>query len=113
MAMNQGIRSRNVRHTTAPKVEPRAKRVREQRVGQIGTMMGDHVTNKDSTGYRPGPLYGGRGYNAPYGITDPVKAVGVGGGRTLYGQSGSQGCHGQPAAGNPPPNRQRDALENE
>jgi hypothetical protein len=100
---NQGYQSRNVRRTVAPKVEPRAKAVREQRVGQIGTAMGDHVTNKDSTGYRPGPLYRGAGYNAPYGITDPVKAVGVGGGRVNYGQSGSQGCHGQPASGNPPP----------
>ena len=28
-----------------------------------------------------------------------VKGGGPGTGRTLYGQSGSQGCHGQPAQG--------------
>jgi hypothetical protein len=95
----------------APKVEPRAKAIREQRVGQLGNMMGDHVTNRDSTGYRPGPLYSGKGYNAPYGITDPVKAVGVGGGRTIY-KTGSQ-CQTGTNPGNPRPNTQRDALEQE
>jgi hypothetical protein len=37
---------------------------------------------------------------------------GCGTGRTIYA-CGSQGMQGQPAAGNPPPNRQRDALEQE
>jgi hypothetical protein len=42
-----------------------------------------------------------------------VGGGGCGTGRTLYGQSGSQGQHGSVNPGNPPPNRQRDALENE
>jgi hypothetical protein len=76
-------------------------------------MQGDHITHgKSSTGYRGEDLVRGKGY-MPVGPTDNVKAVGVGGGRTNYGQSGSQGCHGQPAPGNPTPNMQRDALENE
>jgi hypothetical protein len=34
-----GLHSRQVVHSKAPKVEPRARQVREQAVGQIGTMM--------------------------------------------------------------------------
>ena len=93
--MNKHVESR------APKAEPRANRVREPAVGQIGGSYGDHVTNKGETGWRPGSLYGGRGYEPPGMISDPVKAVGVGGGRTIY-KSGFQDQHGQPAQGNPP-----------
>jgi hypothetical protein len=74
-------------------------------------MMGDHVTNKDSTGYRPGPLYGGRGYNNPVGPTN-MALSGPGAGRTVM-KSGSQCMTGTPDRGNPPPNRQRDPLNNE
>jgi hypothetical protein len=45
-------------------------------------------------------------------ISDPVKAVGVGGGRTIH-SCGSQGSHGAPNPGQPRPNRYRDALEQE
>jgi hypothetical protein len=93
-----GLHSRNVRHTTAPKVEPRSHRVREPAVAQIGGNYGDHVTRGGSTGWRPGPLYGGKGYSNPVGPTN-MALSGPGAGRTLHGQSGSQGCHGQPAQG--------------
>jgi hypothetical protein len=92
----------------APKAEPRANRVREPAVAEIGGNYGDHVTNRGETGWRPGSLYGGRGYSTPVGPTDNVKAVGVGGGRTVM-RSGQQAMTGQPAAGNPPPSG-RDTL---
>jgi hypothetical protein len=96
-----GLHSRTVKHTTAPKVEPRARAINPSAVNQLGNFVGDHVTNRDSTGYRGEPLVRGPGYNAPLGITDPVKAVGVGGGRTIY-KTGYQDQHGRPAPGNPP-----------
>jgi hypothetical protein len=45
-------------------------------------------------------------------ITDPVKAVGVGGGRQIH-SCGSQGTWGSPNPGSPRPNTQRDAAEQE
>jgi hypothetical protein len=85
-------------------------------VAQIGQSQGDHITNKSDTGYRGERLHNDRSFQpVPFGNTVALN-VGKGGpgtGRTLYGQSGSQGCHGQPAAGSPPPNRQRDAAEGE
>jgi hypothetical protein len=98
---NQGISSKNVRHVTAPKAEPKAHRVREAGVGQLGQKQGNHITNKDSTGYRGEKLYGGPGYMPPVGPTNNVAACGVGGGRTVY-KTGSQDMHGQAASGNPP-----------
>jgi hypothetical protein len=102
---NKHVKSR------APKAEPRANRVREPAVAQIGGSYGDHVTNKGETGWRPGSLYGGRGYEPPGMISDPVKAVGVGGGRTIY-HCGSQEQYGT-NPGNPRPNPQRDAFKQE
>jgi hypothetical protein len=98
MKGNQGYQSRNVRHTSAPKVEPRAKRIREPAVAQIGGNYGDHTTNKGETGWRPKSIYGGAGYSNPVGPTN-MALSGPGAGRKLYGQSGSQGCHGTPAQG--------------
>ena len=99
------------RHTTVPKVEPRSKRVREPAVAQIGGNYGDHITNKSSSGWRPGPLYGGKGYNNPVGPTN-MALSGPGAGREVL-RSGGQGTHGNVAPGNLPPNMRRDALENE
>jgi hypothetical protein len=107
-----GYGSRTVRHVTAPKREPRSNRVREPAVAQIGGNYGDHTTNKGETGWRPGPLYGGKGYATPVGPTDNVAACGVGGGRKVYA-SGSQGTQGSVNPGNPRPNTYRDALEQE
>jgi hypothetical protein len=54
-------------------------------------MVGDHVTQQ--------------GLNVGKG--------GCGTGRTLYGQAGSQGTHGATNPGEPRPNAQRDALDND
>jgi hypothetical protein len=72
----------------------------KQNLAQLGALVGDHITHKGSTGYRGEELVRGKGYAPPAGPTDNVKAVGVGGGRTVYG-CGSQDQHGQPAQGNP------------
>jgi hypothetical protein len=98
-----GLHSRNVRHTTAPKVEPRSHRVREPAVAQIGGNYGDHVTRGGSTGWRPGSIYGGAGYSNPVGPTN-MALSGPGAGRTVM-KSGSQ-CQTGPVAGTPrPPGR--------
>jgi hypothetical protein len=81
-------------------------------VSQYGGAQGDHITNKSGTGYRGDAVEAGRGYKAPGMISDPVKAVGVGGGRTIH-SSGSQGAHGSVNPGNPRPNPRHDALEQE
>ena len=90
MSHDQGIRSKHVTHRTAPKQEPRAKRIREPAVAQIGGSYGDHVTNTKGpgTGWRPGPLYRGAGYNNPVGPTN-MALSGPGAGRTVM-KSGSQ-----------------------
>jgi hypothetical protein len=60
------------------------------------------MTNvKGTTGFTGERLDGGRGYATPKGISDPVKAVGVGGGRTIH-SSGSQSTHGSVNPGNAP-----------
>jgi hypothetical protein len=86
-------------------------------VAQLGQHTGDHTTNRPgSSGYRGEPLHNNRNFNPVKFGNELAQNVGKGGpgtGRTLYGQSGSQGCHGQPAAGNPRPNTYRDPLENE
>jgi hypothetical protein len=84
-------------------------------VNQIGAMYGNKVTHmKGTTDFRGERLHNDRSFQPTKFGNEVALNVGKGGpgtGRTLYGQSGSQGCHGQPAAGNPPPNRQRDPLE--
>jgi hypothetical protein len=49
-------------------------------------------------------LYGGRGYEPPNMISDPVAAVGVGGGRTIY-KTGTQDQHGNVAGSSKPSGR--------
>jgi hypothetical protein len=86
-------------------------------VAQLGQHVGDHTTNRPgSSGYRGEPLHQDRSFQPVKFGNEVALNVGKGGcgtGRTLYGQSGSQGTHGSVNPGNPPPNRQRDALENE
>jgi hypothetical protein len=84
----------------------------------LGAMQGSHVTER---GGRESSYRGERLHN-PERDFQPVKFgnelalnVGKGGcgtGRTVYA-TGSQGTQGNVAAGNPPPNSQRDPLENE
>jgi hypothetical protein len=108
-----GFGSSNVRHTSAPKVEPRARGINPSAVNELGNLVGDHATHSaKSTGYRGEPLIRGPGYNNPQGPTN-MALSGPGAGRTLHGPSGSQGCHGTPNPGNPTPNPRHDALENE
>jgi hypothetical protein len=107
MKGNQGISSRNLRNTNAPKTEPRARAVSPGGVAQLGNKVGSHVTNQGDTGYRGENLIGKRGYEPPGMISDPVKAVGVGGGRTIH-HCGSQDQHG-PVAGTTKPSG-RDIL---
>ena len=110
-----GIGMNKVVHRPHGKTEPFARTMRVEGVGQLGQKQGSHITSEkgeSDTGYRGEKVRGGPGYNPPLGITDPVKAVGVGGGRTIH-SCGSQGLQGSVNPGNPPPNRYRDALEQE
>jgi hypothetical protein len=93
-----------------------SREVRPGGTNSPGSSYGSHVTNQSDTGYRGPKFYGDKSFQpVPFGneVALNVGKGGCGTGRTLYGQSGSQGQHGTPAAGNPPPNAQRDALENE
>jgi hypothetical protein len=81
-------------------------------VAQWGALVGNHATHQGkSSNYKGDPDFTRRGYSPPQGPTDNVKAVGVGGGRTIYA-SGSQ-CQTGTNPGNPRPNPRRDALEQE
>jgi hypothetical protein len=101
------------RDVRAPKTEPKSHARNPAHVAQWGALVGNHATHQGkSTPYKGDPDSTRKGYTPPQGPTDNVAACGVGGGRTVY-TSGSQGQTGNVAAGNPPSNRQRDALENE
>jgi hypothetical protein len=72
----------------------------------LGNMQGSHITRGEESGYRGERLHNDRNFQPTRFGNEVALNVGKGGpgtGRTLYGQSGSQGCHGQPAAGNPRP----------
>jgi hypothetical protein len=72
-------------------------------VNQLGAKVADHGTDRGgSTGYSGEELVRGKGYATPVGPTDNVKAVGVGGGRTVY-PCGTMGTHGEVNRGNPMP----------
>jgi hypothetical protein len=82
--------------------------------GQLGQKQGSHVTRSEDSNYRGEPMHSGRSFNpVPYGneLVTNVGKGGPGAGRTLYGQSGQQGCHGSPAPGNPVPNQRRDPRD--
>jgi hypothetical protein len=75
-----GLHSKTVRHVDAPKAEPKPHRASPSGASQLG----------QSVAYQKDQLISrGGGYSPPQGPTDNVKAVGVGGGRTIH-QSGSQ-----------------------
>jgi hypothetical protein len=108
-----GIKSRVV--TERPvRTGTGSRSTRPAGVSQIGYAVGDHTTNRPgSSGYRGERLHSPeRNFQpVPFGNAKALD-VGKGGcgtGRTLYGQSGSQGMHGQPARGNPQP-QQGDIL---
>jgi hypothetical protein len=99
-------------NSNAPKVEPRAYGINPGYAGQLGQKQGSHITDGRETGYRGDPMSAKRGYEPPGMISDPVKAVGVGGGRTIH-HCGSQDLHGPANPGSPRPNPRHDAPENE
>jgi hypothetical protein len=84
-------------------------------VESIGKIYGDHVTNKDSTGYRGPKFHDNRSFQPVKFGNEVALNVGKGGpgtGRDVHA-SGSQQQWGDANPGNPRPNTQRDALENE
>jgi hypothetical protein len=98
-----GPRSKNV-------VEPRVRAgsgshgTRPGGAASLGQAYGSHITNKDDTGYRGPKFHSDQSFQpVPFGneVALNVGKGGPGAGRTLYGQSGQQGCHGQPAQGAP------------
>jgi hypothetical protein len=73
-------------------------------VAQLGQRVGDKATHGKSSGsgYRGEPLHQDRSFQpVPFGnsVALNVGKGGPGTGRNLYGQSGVQGCHGQPSQG--------------
>jgi hypothetical protein len=108
-----GIASRQ--HVQTPvRTGSGSKSTRPAGVSQIGYAVGDKVTSqRGSTGYKGEKLHSPERNFQPVKFGNEVALnVGKGGpgaGRTLYGQSGQQGCHGQPASGNPQP-QQGDIL---
>ena len=58
-----GLHSRNVRHSTAPKVESKPYAKNPGGVSQYGGAQGDHVTTHGggATGYKGDPVNLGRG----------------------------------------------------
>jgi hypothetical protein len=96
-----GFGSRNVKHVTAPKVEPKPYAKRPAGAAAIGTSYGDHVTHRgNSTGYTGERLDRGRGYAPPQGPTNMALA-GPGAGREVM-RSGGQAMHGAANPGNAP-----------
>ena len=86
-------------------------------VAMFGTMQGDHSTAHGGapTGYKGEKLHSDRSFQPVKFGNEVALNVGKGGcgtGRTIHA-TGSQGTHGSVNAGNPPPNRYRDALEQE
>jgi hypothetical protein len=73
-------------------------------VGQIGQMQGSHVTRGEESSYRGEPLHNDRSFQPVKFGNEVALNVGKGGpgtGRETF-RTGGQGCHGQPASGNPP-----------
>ena len=91
-----GLHSRQVVHRPHGKTEPVANKYRPQGVAQYGQMQGSHITRDGESNYRGEAKRGAKGYEPPGMISDPVKAVGVGVGRTIY-KTGTQDQHGDVA----------------
>jgi hypothetical protein len=106
-----GLGMNKVVHRPHGKTEPRPHARNPARVAQYGQMQGTHITHGKESSYRGEPDFTRSGYATPVGISDPVKAVGVGGGRTIY-EHGTQ-CQTGTNPGNPRPNPRREALEQE
>ena len=113
MAMNQGIKSKNVVRPSI-KTGTGSRGTRPGGAESIGKSYGSHITSESDTGYRGPEFHDGKSFQpVPFGnaVALNVKGGGPGTGRTLYGQSGSQARHGE-VAGSPRP-KGRDILNNE
>jgi hypothetical protein len=84
-----------------------AKAINHAGAAQLGSRVGNHVTEQGSTSYGGVNLYSrGLGYNpSRYGneVALNVKGGGPGKGYVQYGQAGQQGTHGTPDKGNKMP----------
>ena len=84
-------------------------------VSQLGNKVGSHVTNKGDVGYRGEIMHDGRNFN-PVKLGNEValnvKGGGCGTGRILH-HCGSHGTHGAVEPGDPRPNTQREAHDQE
>jgi hypothetical protein len=100
-----GIASKQVRQSMAYKTEPEAQAARPAEVSFLGQALA----------FEPEGLFGGPAFNGPYAGQAMPCPPGPGGGRTLYGQGGTQGTHGPTAKGEPDRNREapgsRDILK--
>jgi hypothetical protein len=111
---NQGISSKNL---TRPgyKAGTPARAARPAGAAAIGGAWGTHITEKrEEAPYRGQRVFDGGAISLKLGneLTTNVGQGGPGKGRTLFGQSGSQGRHGAVNLGNPRPNAQRHPLNN-
>jgi hypothetical protein len=79
-----GIQSNKIVYRTGPKREPLAKAVDPVGVSHLGT----------SIAYKPNPLYTGKGFNSAEAGRPHNMMSGPGGGRVLYGQSGTNKQYG-------------------
>jgi hypothetical protein len=116
---NQGSRSRNVKEV-GNSYGNRASVVNPRAVSQIGSQLSNHVTESGGkvgraaetfyTGRKPAGLPGG----VPLGNEIATRGLGVGGGRKLYGQSGTNCVYGPTNPGVPENRpRGRDTLAGE
>ena len=107
MSHRQGPESKNVVKTPV-KTGAGSKGISPGWVNQRGNLIGDHATTPDgrsATGYRGEQKFTDQNFQPVKFGNELATNVGKGGpgaGRTLYGQSGQQGCHGTPAPGNAP-----------
>jgi hypothetical protein len=86
-----GIDGKNVVHSKAPKVEPRARAMSVGAVSRIGIMQGE--------GSKLKPMLQGPGYNAPRGPNySDGSQQGPGSNHKTY-RCGSQGQHGSASGG--------------
>ena len=98
------IKSRTVVEKGVRTGSPR-ERIRHSGVAQIGVRVGNHVTNQGATGYGGiNPFGAGQGYPSELGnkVALNVGGGGPGKGREVM-RTGTQGCHGAPAKGDPTP----------
>jgi hypothetical protein len=103
-----GIASRQ--HVAKPvRTGQRAEAINEKGVAQIGSSMGNHATDGrravnpvEKVRGAPRPAGGPSGVPLGNAVAGNVGKGGVGTGRTLYGQSGTNQVHGK-VAGSPKP----------